>query len=67
MQLVPSIGAPRRGDHVGTLTVAVDLTGGEKSPVKARSSLLCEGDDADRWGHPVSDRYFKMDFSILHN
>ena len=34
MQLEPLIGAPR-SDHVSTLTVAVDLTGGEKSSVKS--------------------------------
>ena len=55
------------GECVGTFAVARDLTGGELLAVKAWSSLLCEGDVADRWGHPVSDRYLKMDFSILQN
>ena len=37
MQLVLPLGAPCLGDHVGAFAVAVDLTGGEKSPVSARS------------------------------
>ena len=32
-----SVGAPSRGEHVGAFAVAVELTGGEKSPVSARS------------------------------
>ena len=36
MQLVLPLGAPCLGDHVGTLAIAVDLTGGEKSPVSVR-------------------------------
>ena len=35
MQLVLPLRAPCLGDHVGTLAVAVDPTGGEKSPVSA--------------------------------
>ena len=37
MQLVLPLDAPCLSDHVGTLAVTVDLTGGEKSPVSARS------------------------------
>jgi len=43
VQLVPPIGAPRSGDHIGTLAIAVDLTGGEKSPVKAAVAGVSAG------------------------
>ena len=43
MQLVLPLDAPRLGDHVGTLVVAVDLTGGEKSPVKATITVVSAG------------------------
>ena len=36
MQLVLPLGAPCLGDHVGTLAIAVDLTGGEKSLISGR-------------------------------
>ena len=36
MQVVTSIGAPSRDEHVGAFAVAVDLTGGEESPVSVR-------------------------------
>ena len=37
MQVVTSVGAPSRDEHVGAFAVAVDLTGGKKSPVSVRS------------------------------
>ena len=36
--------APRCGDHVGAFAVAVDLTGGEESPVSARRHRGQHGD-----------------------
>lgn len=37
MQVVTSVGAPSRDEHDGAFAVAVDRTGGKKSPVSARS------------------------------
>ena len=54
MQLVLPLGAPCLGDHVGTLAVAVDPTGGEKSPVRAVIAVVSAGNCTDGWGHPVS-------------
>ena len=38
-----SVGAPSRGEHVGAFAVAVDLTGDEKSPVKAAVAVVSAG------------------------
>ena len=54
VQLVLPLGAPCLGDHVGTLAVAVDPTGGEKSPVRAVVAVVSAGNCADEWGHSVS-------------
>ena len=54
MQLVLPLGAPCLGDHVGNLAVAVDPTGGEKSPVRAVVAMVSAGNCADEWGHSVS-------------
>ena len=43
MQLVLALDVPCLGDHVGTLAVAVGLTGGEKSPVSAIVAVVSEG------------------------
>ena len=43
MQVVTSVGAPSRGEHVSVFAVAVDLTGGEKSPVKAAVAGVSAG------------------------
>jgi len=40
---VPPIDAPRRGDHGGVLAIAVDLTGGEISPVRAVAAAVNAG------------------------
>ena len=62
---MPLIDAPRRCDHGGTLAVAVDLTGGEKSPVRAAVAVVNVGGRDDRWGRAVSDRGFKMEFFLF--
>ena len=54
MQLVLPLDAPCLSDHVGTLAVAVDPTGGEKSPVRAIVVVVSAGNCADEWGHSVS-------------
>ena len=43
VQLVLPLGAPCLGDHVGTLAVAVDLSDGEKSPVRAAIPVVSRG------------------------
>jgi len=43
VRFVPPIDAPHRCDHGGTLAVAVDLTGGEKSPVRAVVAVVNAG------------------------
>ena len=43
MQLVLLLDVPCLGDHVGTLAVAVDLTGGEKSPIRAAVPVVSCG------------------------
>ena len=53
MQLVLPLGASCLGDHVGTLAVVVDPTGGEKSPVRAVVTVVSVGNYADEWGHSV--------------
>ena len=65
MQLVLPLGAPCLGDHVGAFAVAVDLTGSEKSLVSARRRRSQREEDADRWGHLVSDSVFENGFSIF--
>ena len=37
MQVVTSVSAPSRDEHVGAFAIAVDLTDGEKSLVSVRS------------------------------
>ena len=54
MQLVLPLGASCLGDHVGTLAVAVDPTGGEKLPVRAVIAVVSAGNCADECGHSVS-------------
>ena len=36
MQVVTSVGAPSRDEHVGAFAVAIDLTGGKESLVSVR-------------------------------
>ena len=67
MQVVTSVGVPSRDEHVGAFTVAVDLTGSEKSLVSARRRRSQREEDADRWGHLVSDSVFENGFSIFRN
>ena len=67
MQSVTPIDAPCLCDHVGTLAVAVNPTGGEKSPVSALSPRSAREDGDDRWGRVVSGGLFEMDFSIFRN
>ena len=43
MLIGTSIDAPRLGDHFGTLAVAVDLTVGEKSLVRAVAAVVNVG------------------------
>ena len=69
MQLVLPLGAPCLGDHVGTLAVAVDPTGGEKSPVRAIVAVVSAGNCADMWGPSVSGGLFengKFSFSEMN-
>ena len=54
MQLSRSVGAPSRGEHVGTIAIAGELTVGEFTPVSAVVVVVNAwevGDD--RWG-PLS-------------
>ena len=44
MQVVTSVGAPSRDEHVGAFAVAVDLTGDKESPVSARRRRGQHGD-----------------------
>ena len=59
MQVETSVGAPSYGEHVGAFAVAVDLTDGKKLPVSARRRRSQREEDADRWGHLVSDSVFE--------
>ena len=43
MQLVTSVGAHSRGEHVGAFAVAGDLAVGEISPVKAVVAVVSAG------------------------
>ena len=47
------------------MAVDVDLTGGEKSPVRAAVAVVNVGGRDDRWGRAVSDRGFKMEFFLF--
>ena len=47
--------APSLGEGVGTLAVAVGLTGGEISPVSTIIAVVKREVEDDRWGHHVSD------------
>ena len=56
MQVVTSVGTPSRDENVGAFAVPVDLIGGKKSPLSARSrrgQTREVGDD--RWDPAVSD------------
>ena len=68
MQVETSVGAPSYGEHVGAFAVAVDPTGGEKSPVRAIVAVVSAGNCADMWGPSVSGGLFengKFSFSEM--
>jgi len=66
VQLVPPMGVPCRGDHVGTLAAAEDLTVDEKSPVREPRCRGQRGSTVPTCGTPMSVAVdLKMDFSIL--
>ena len=56
------------GDHASTLTVAGDLTVGEKSPVRGPRRRGQRGSTVPTCGTPMSVAVdLKMNFSILQN
>ena len=65
MQSVTPVDAPCRGDHSGTFTIAVGLTGSEKSPVSAVITVVSAEVGDDMWGRVVSDSVFENEFSIF--
>ena len=63
MQLVPLIGVPCRGDHVGTLAVVEDLTVGEKSSVSELRHCSQRGNTMPTRGVTMSVTvHLKMNF-----
>jgi len=68
MQVVTSVGAPSRDEHVGAFAVAVDLTDGEKSLVSARSRRSQCGRTGMTGGVTLSVTLcLKMRFSIFRD
>ena len=43
MQLSRSVGAPSRGEHVGTIAIAGELAVGEFTPVRAVAAVVKRG------------------------
>ena len=62
MQFVTPGDVPCRGDHSGTFTIAVGLTGGETSPVSAVVAVVSAEVRDDMWGQVVSDSVFQNRF-----
>ena len=62
MQSVTPVDAPCHGDHSGTFALAVDPTGGEKSPVSAVIAVVIAEEGDDMWGQVVSDSVFQNRF-----
>jgi len=68
MQLVQPLGAPCRREPVATLAIAVDLTGGEKSPVSERRRRSQRGEQCRQVGSRCQQPWvLKMNFLFFRN